>query len=64
MKIYALTEMTDLPTGCRECPKCRFSGGEFAINNFWCDINGKTVIMFNRPDWCPLRTEQEIKESE
>ena len=55
-EIYIKTRMTKMPEYCGECPKQRYGT--------WCAETGLSIIVFARPDWCPLRTEQEIKESE
>jgi len=68
MKIYALTNVTELPKTCKECrEKGVFVYGiknEWTLSAAHCFYRETTVMpRNNRPIWCPLRTEQEIKEA-
>lgn len=63
MKIYALTEITELPKECRLCPYLKYFRDK-AICSKKTHKGELLTVFWRRPNWCPLRTEQEIKESE
>lgn len=59
MKIYIETEMTEMPKNCLKYG----SNGQCCFNYYSCRAHNEKVSLKSRPAWCPLRTEQQIKEA-
>jgi hypothetical protein len=68
MKIYAKTEMTELPKGCRSIGQndcvCLIESVGGTYNCFQKMFDCYDDVPTTRPDWCPLVTEKEILEEE
>jgi hypothetical protein len=60
MKIYFETDMTEIPKNCMQYQ----NKGQCCYIYWSCKANREKVNLSHRPDWCPLRTEAEIKKEE